>query len=1011
MVTRPGQIVLLFLFAMCSASPTMAGESIIIATRDGDRGNLIKLDGQTFEALAAYRSDYWPAIASLLPLPDGNCAVIPCQDDKPQKGNRATVYLVDTDDFSVFGDSDVAGAYTHTSTDYSTQGGATGGMVNRFGEIFMFAPSGRFGNFDGAMTINGLDPQLSPVDEALAGHYEVFSPDAGSALSNGDWILVMTHPLPPKDKRHVPGRVEIRKRHGLKTRLSPRSTVDGFPKLTTSATSQHDRIAVGDVSGNVYELICNADRHITVGATRRANQLAGTGSMVSDIVATPDGEWVAAINLRGGDSSDGISGGGVWVLEQATLKPKHHVVGLDAVGALAVRHDGSIIVGTNSGALLVFDRTLSKRISQVDGFDSVTHIVLPVASDGSVTRVAKRVRTDASGNVARHPNWVNALHPQGKAGPPITLAREGWTDYYIVCAADPTTQDVKAAMDLANWLKHITGATFQLIQEASDDEHGYVVLGVGRGLKARVQPDKFISIGQTQLSTQVRKTRDLEDGGYEIHARGDNMILRGGRTRGIINAVYALLEEDLGCRWYTAKATSIPYRPTLRFSPVSRVYVPALRDRRDVHYSEANNTDWSLRNRTITIGVNVPNEWGGYAKPLAGFTHTFNGLVPKSEFDAHPEYFMIKDGRRNSHQLCLTNAKVRQIVIDTTLARLKQSPNSRIVDISPNDGGGTCACETCKAISDAEGSNMGPLLDFVNVVADAVKKDYPHIQVTTLAYLDTKFPPKTIRPRDNVLLWLATDDHNWQYLLLYAWETEKFSEALQAWHAIGARFVIWDYPIDYHNYIVPLPNMPLVAPNMRYYARHGATGVFLQGQHYPTYGVDRSLMRCWVWSKQMWDLSREAKPVIRDFNYGFYGKAAEPMQQYDDMLWNIWERLHAAPERVKALHKKYGATIPHTEWNSPGFIEKAMKLFAHAEALAGDNAELLDRIALAKLPVLYLKIEQGPGSDVDEYVDHIDEFERTAKKHNVNNIKSGLRGPFRDEIIQGWRRRAAASGV
>ena len=59
-------------------------------------------------------------------------------------------------------------------------------------------------------------------------------------------------------------------------------------------------------------------------------------------------------------------------------------------------------------------------------------------------------------------------------------------------------------------------------------------------------------------------------------------------------------------------------------------------------------------------------------------------------------------------------------------------------------------------------------------------------------------------------------------------------------------------------------------------------------------------MRCWVWSKQMWDLSRETKPVIRDFNYGFYGKAAEPMQQYDDMLWDIWERLHATPERVKA---------------------------------------------------------------------------------------------------------------
>ena len=201
--------------------------------------------------------------------------------------------------------------------------------------------------------------------------------------------------------------------------------------------------------------------------------------------------------------------------------------------------------------------------------------------------------------------------------------------------------------------------------------------------------------------------------------------------------------------------------------------------------------------------------------------------------------------------------------------------------------------------------------------------------------------------------------------------------------------------------------MALVAPNMRYYAKHGATGVFLQGQNNLTYGVDRSLMRCWVWSKQMWDLSRETKPVIRDFNYGFYGKAAEPIQQYDDMLWNIWQRLHADPERVKALHKKHGTTIPHTEWNSPGFIEEAMKLFARAETLAGDDVVLLDRIALAKLPVMYVKIERGPSDDVDEYLNHIDEFERTAKKHNVNNIKSGLRRPFRDEIIQNWRRRAA----
>ena len=63
-------------------------------------------------------------------------------------------------------------AYTHMSDNHAVQGGTTGGIVKRFGEIFMFAPCGRFSNFEGAMTINGLDGNLPPIEEALGGHLE-----------------------------------------------------------------------------------------------------------------------------------------------------------------------------------------------------------------------------------------------------------------------------------------------------------------------------------------------------------------------------------------------------------------------------------------------------------------------------------------------------------------------------------------------------------------------------------------------------------------------------------------------------------------------------------------------------------------------------------------------------------------------------------------------------------------------------------------------------------------------
>ena len=609
----------------------------------------------------------------------------------------------------------------------------------------------------------------------------------------------------------------------------------------------------------------------------------------------------------------------------------------------------------------------------------------------------------SSNDMPRHPSWINALEPSGQPGPPMALATDGHTEICIVYGHQPITQEIKATQDLAYWLREMTGATFPIIQEDPADESSYVEPDTG--YQAEVLTGRFISVGQTRLASKAQiglgKLARRQDA-YRLAQRDDNLYLLGGMGRGIINAVYALLEEDLGCRWYTPSATSIPSQPTLQFRPVSRTYAPALVDRRDPYYTEVQDLDWSLRNRTFGIGVAVPEEWGGHPKPLARFVHSFNELIHPSNFEQHPEYFMMEDGHRNPHQLCLTNPEVRRIIIETTLGRLEKKPDSKIVDISPNDGGRTCACKVCKAISDTEGSNMGPLLDLVNAVADAVAEDYPDLMVTTLAYLDTKTPPKKLRPRDNVLIWLATDDHNWSYLLLNIWETEKFSTALKAWSETGARVIIWDYTIDFHNYILPLPNMPVVAPNLRYYIEHGVTGVFLQAQHHPTNGVDRSLLRSWVWAKQLWDPSRSTRALIRDFNYGFYGVAAVPMQEYCDMLWEIWERLHADPGKLLQLHKEHGPGASAAYLTSE-FVEQAREIFARAEGLAGADTQLQDRIALAKLPILYLEIEAGPRDDATGYRKLIDEFEYTAKKNNVKAIKSGVRAPFRDDIIQSWR--------
>ena len=142
--------------------------------------------------------------------------------------------------------------------------------------------------------------------------------------------------------------------------------------------------------------------------------------------------------------------------------------------------------------------------------------------------------------------------------------------------------------------------------------------------------------------------------------------------------------------------------------------------------------------------------------------------------------------------------------------------------------------------------------------------------------------------------------------------------------------------------------------------------------------------------------------MIRDFNYGFYGVAAVPMQEYCDMLWEIWERLHADPGKLLQLHTEHGPGASAAYLTSE-FVEQAREIFARAEGLAGADTQLQDRIALAKLPILYLEIEAGPRDDATGYRKLIDEFEYTAKKNNVKAVKRGVRAPFRNDIIQSWR--------
>jgi len=582
--------------------------------------------------------------------------------------------------------------------------------------------------------------------------------------------------------------------------------------------------------------------------------------------------------------------------------------------------------------------------------------------------------------------WQNSLKPKGAATSTITLSKDSKTDYTILISSNPTTMDVKAAADLAMWLKEMTGAEFPVVKES-------VVFKPGA---------KVISIGKTLLysvSGIDKPKRDLSRDGYMISVKDSAIFILGGKKRGIVDGVYSLLEEDLGCRWYAPGTQTIPHRSTLKFKPVSRTYVPILEDRRDPYYADTMfDIDWSLRNKTRSRWALVPAEWGGHPRFFRDMmVHSFNAFIPPGVFlKSNPEYFSLVKGVRQPFQQCLTNPVVLQMVIDQVRNGLREDPSIEIVEISPNDGYGYCECENCKKISDAEGTQMGPLLQFLNKVSDAIIKEFPDVKINTLAYLDTITPPKTIRPRSNISFWLCTDAYAWGKPNEFAWETKKLDDALKGWSKVHANMIIWDYPSNF-TYMVPNINMPVHQKNLAYYIKHGATGVMYQCAHAETnFGADHSFMRSWVWAKQLWDPSKDTRALTRDFNYGYYGAAGEYMQKYDDMLWNAWG--------IVRMHWKE-KTPPNPI--DKAFVAKGWELMKQAEAAAAGDPELLKRIKTAQMPLMYMKATYGQGNDTAGYLALLDDFEKTARAAGVTNVENAFQGPDIDKIFAMWRKMAA----
>ena len=516
----------------------------------------------------------------------------------------------------------------------------------------------------------------------------------------------------------------------------------------------------------------------------------------------------------------------------------------------------------------------------------------------------------------------------------LTLVEAGQSDYVIAICEGAIASEQTAASELQHFLEAVSGARLPILPA---EEAGAKALFVG--------PGKHFQAAFPEIDLSA-----LGHDGIVLQSRGDAIYLAGGRPRGTLYAVYTFLETQIGCRWWTATESFIPERPTLEVPPLKQVYTPKLQYREAFYRNALADGVFTARLKCNGHFSRTSPEYGNHYS-IIGWCHTFNQFLPPEKyFDEHPEWYSEINGKRTAQhaQLCLSNSEMRDAFIQVVLERIAAQPEAGIISVSQNDCHGPCQCAACRALAEAEGSEAGPLIHFVNQVAEVVEKQYPDVLIETLAYQYTRQAPKTIRPRGNVIVRLCSIECCFSQPLASGAQNESFKKDIADWSAIAQQLYIWNYVTNFRHYILPHPNMRVLAPNLRHFVDHKAIGLFEQGDSMCAIS-DFPELRPWVLAHLMWNPDQDINTLIDTFLGGYYGPAATPLRAYIELI-------HDAVEASGCCLRCYMEDT--SGWFTVEQLQEAIRLFEAAEAAVAGDPDHLRRVQRARMPLRHVLLKE-----------------------------------------------------
>ncbi len=435
---------------------------------------------------------------------------------------------------------------------------------------------------------------------------------------------------------------------------------------------------------------------------------------------------------------------------------------------------------------------------------------------------------------------------------------------------------------------------------------------------------------------------ELGDDAFRVTAvvgegKEESILIEGGNGRGVLYGVYQFLEKYADVRFFTPELevcepgdVTIPDGTLIEYTPTFEL-------RQTDWYkwvSDGSGYTWAVKN-----GINIVSGWNySWGEELGGslsyapnmFVHTIGKLA---ELDTpYPA---------TAPNPCLTDEAVYETVLANVRKIMAETPTAKILSVSQNDNEKHCSCDACKEIEEIEGSASGPLIRFVNRIAEELADEYPELTIDTLAYKYTLKAPKVTKPAKNVCVRLSTITCHFTHPITTSTcsACANFCKAIEEWSAICNNIYIWDYTTNYSYYLATFPNFHVLRENMKFFADHNVKGVYEQGNASGPSGEFGEL-RAYLIGKLLMDpyMSKtEYYAHMDEFLAAYYGEGWQNIRQYINTLSQY---ANLSPTGMGIYNDPF--TVLHEDTYA-SLADKINGWWDAAEAEAGDRLACVQR--------------------------------------------------------------------